>query len=237
MIKFFRRIRKSLLVESKFSKYLLYAIGEIVLVVIGILIALQVNNWNNENTNRKKEALLLKQIHRDFKSNKKQLDSIVLINKRKQKALRIFLDALVASPDSSAIDTLLKYAGDIYTIKTFNPSNGAVQALISSSSFELIQNDSLRDLLISWQDVYKDYAEEEQLERTSQIQDFAPYMRKHFNFLRPYSKPNLEVIKTVEFQNVFIDKRLLCNFVLEAIKEEEITYYLEEIIRLSKTDD
>ncbi|MEM1260720.1 MAG: DUF6090 family protein, partial [Bacteroidota bacterium] len=129
MIKFFRRIRKSLLVESKFSKYLLYAIGEIVLVVIGILIALQVNNWNNENTNRKKEALLLKQIHRDFKSNKKQLDSIVLINKRKQKALTIFLDALVASPDSSAIDTLLKYAGDIYTIKTFNPSNGAVQAL------------------------------------------------------------------------------------------------------------
>ncbi|MCW5517958.1 DUF6090 family protein [Muriicola sp. Z0-33] len=46
MIKFFRRIRKSLLSEDKFSKYLLYAIGEIVLVVIGILIALSINNWN-----------------------------------------------------------------------------------------------------------------------------------------------------------------------------------------------
>ncbi|MFX0556562.1 DUF6090 family protein [Maribacter sp. CXY002] len=48
MIKFFRRIRQKLLSENKFSKYLAYAIGEIVLVVIGILIALQINNWNEE---------------------------------------------------------------------------------------------------------------------------------------------------------------------------------------------
>ena len=46
MIKFFRKIRQNLLSENKFSKYLLYAIGEIILVVIGILIALQINNWN-----------------------------------------------------------------------------------------------------------------------------------------------------------------------------------------------
>ncbi|MEJ2113692.1 MAG: DUF6090 family protein, partial [Flavobacteriaceae bacterium] len=48
MIKLFNKIRQRLLSENKFSKYLLYAIGEIILVVIGILIALQVNNWNNE---------------------------------------------------------------------------------------------------------------------------------------------------------------------------------------------
>jgi len=46
MIKFFRKIRQQLLTENKFSKYLLYAIGEIVLVVIGILIALQIDNAN-----------------------------------------------------------------------------------------------------------------------------------------------------------------------------------------------
>ena len=48
MIKFFRKIRQRLLTENKFSKYLLYAFGEILLVVIGILIALQINNWNEE---------------------------------------------------------------------------------------------------------------------------------------------------------------------------------------------
>jgi|TARA_R110002020_G_scaffold396281_1_gene606303 sensor domain CHASE-containing protein len=48
MIKFFRKIRQRMLSESKFSRYLLYAIGEIILVVIGILIALQINTWNEE---------------------------------------------------------------------------------------------------------------------------------------------------------------------------------------------
>lgn len=48
MIKFFRKIRQKLLTENKFSKYLIYAIGEIILVVIGILIALQLNNWNTD---------------------------------------------------------------------------------------------------------------------------------------------------------------------------------------------
>jgi len=55
MIKFFRKIRQQLLTENKFSKYLLYAIGEIVLVVIGILIALQINNWNIERLLIEKE--------------------------------------------------------------------------------------------------------------------------------------------------------------------------------------
>jgi len=60
MIKFFRRIRQKLLTENKTSKYLLYAIGEIILVVVGILIALQINNWN-ENQKLKSEGIKLLQ--------------------------------------------------------------------------------------------------------------------------------------------------------------------------------
>jgi hypothetical protein len=48
LIKFFRKIRQKTLTENKFGKYLTYGIGEIILVVIGILIALQINNWNEE---------------------------------------------------------------------------------------------------------------------------------------------------------------------------------------------
>ena len=54
MIKFFRQIRQRLLMENKTSKYFKYAIGEIVLVVIGILIALQINNWNEANSEQNK---------------------------------------------------------------------------------------------------------------------------------------------------------------------------------------
>ena len=62
MIKFFRKIRQRLLTENKFSKYFLYAIGEISLVVIGILIALQVNDWNNNRKNLDLEDKILKEI-------------------------------------------------------------------------------------------------------------------------------------------------------------------------------
>ena len=59
MINFFRKIRQKLLSENKFSIYMLYAIGEIVLVVIGILIALQINNWNEFKKERVKEQKIL----------------------------------------------------------------------------------------------------------------------------------------------------------------------------------
>ena len=55
MIKFFRKYRQQLLSENRFTKYLIYAIGEIILVVIGILIALQINNWNETQKQNKEE--------------------------------------------------------------------------------------------------------------------------------------------------------------------------------------
>ncbi|RNC92087.1 MAG: hypothetical protein ED555_02975 [Allomuricauda sp.] len=73
MIKFFRRIRQKLLQEKRFSKYLLYAIGEIILVVIGILIALQINNWNDLRKERKKEMAYLKRIKEDLDFDKNYL--------------------------------------------------------------------------------------------------------------------------------------------------------------------
>ena len=66
MIKFFRNIRKTLLVEGKTTNYLKYAIGEIVLVVIGILIALQINNWNQDRIDRKNEMKILKELKTDL---------------------------------------------------------------------------------------------------------------------------------------------------------------------------
>ena len=68
MIKFFRKIRQRLLTENKFSKYLLYAIGEIVLVVIGILIALQLNTWNNNRINKDKEQVYLVGLKNDLEN-------------------------------------------------------------------------------------------------------------------------------------------------------------------------
>jgi len=75
MIKFFRKIRQKLLTENKFSKYLLYAIGEIVLVVIGILIALQINNWNELRKANNREHSLYQNILIDLENEDVRLNS------------------------------------------------------------------------------------------------------------------------------------------------------------------
>ena len=62
MLHFFRQIRQRLLTDNKFSKYLLYAVGEILLVVIGILIALQIDTWNETRKARIQESKIYKEI-------------------------------------------------------------------------------------------------------------------------------------------------------------------------------
>jgi len=81
MIKFFRKIRQKLLTENKFSKYLIYAIGEIILVVIGILIALQINNWNENKKQIKKEEKVLQQFKNELNEDLFILDEIITSNK------------------------------------------------------------------------------------------------------------------------------------------------------------
>ncbi|MDX1472079.1 MAG: DUF6090 family protein, partial [Flavobacteriaceae bacterium] len=74
MIKFFRNLRQSMISQNRVSKYLLYAIGEIILVVIGILLALQINNWNQNRIESREEFKALKNLKEDFTNNKKLLE-------------------------------------------------------------------------------------------------------------------------------------------------------------------
>ena len=76
MIKFFRKIRQRLLSENKFSKYLLYAVGEIILVVIGILIALQINNNNEARKEKALEKELINLLISDLEEKRKENLSI-----------------------------------------------------------------------------------------------------------------------------------------------------------------
>lgn len=74
MIKFFRKIRQNLVMENKTSKHFKYAIGEIVLVVIGILIALQINNWNSNRIQKANQWQLSKRLLAETKRNIKNFE-------------------------------------------------------------------------------------------------------------------------------------------------------------------
>jgi len=77
MIKFFRHIRQRMLTENRFSRYFLYAVGEIVLVVIGILIALQINTWNEESKNARLEAEYYCRLLEDLQQDVDQTDALI----------------------------------------------------------------------------------------------------------------------------------------------------------------
>ena len=95
MIKFFRKIRQKLLTENKFSKYLIYAIGEIILVVIGILIALQLNNWNELRKNEDEFKAVLQQI---FTVVDQDLENLQLIRYQLSEQIEI-IDSIVQYPE------------------------------------------------------------------------------------------------------------------------------------------
>ncbi|MHA7843527.1 MAG: DUF6090 family protein [Winogradskyella sp.] len=146
MIKFFRKIRQQLLSENKFSKYLIYAFGEIVLVVIGILIALSINNWNEKRKDKAREQLILKQLHREYKSNLAQLDEKILMRNEALVASNLLLNQ-IDNPQSINIDDFYKSIWIIIRDPTFDP---IVNDIIGSEKLRLIQNQELVELLSNW---------------------------------------------------------------------------------------
>ena len=234
---FFRKIRKRLIGQKRLNKYLIYAVGEIFLVVIGILIALSINNWNSARKDRQREAVLLNQIHRDFSSNKLQLDSILAFHRQKILKTQELIALMTTAGDSSIIEYMLKGANDIVGVKTFNPQNGSVDALINSSTFELVSNDSLRGLLVSWRGIYADFNEEQQSATRYMTDHFLPFFRKQFDYLNPYAKGNLDLIRSIEFQNIWFDSQIQSQFILDAAKDEKVEVYINDIIKLTSTYD
>ena len=99
MIKFFRNIRKKLAAENKAASYLRYAIGEIVLVVIGILIALQINNWNEARKERNNEIKYLKNLKLDLKTDLVNLDSMIIDRPNKMLSANSIINASTTKND------------------------------------------------------------------------------------------------------------------------------------------
>ncbi|MGB5316054.1 MAG: DUF6090 family protein [Robiginitalea sp.] len=161
MLRFFRNIRQSLLTDNKISKYVLYAIGEILLVVVGILIALQVDSWKNAKENDLQAQKVLSALFKEFTKNKAQLIRVKSYHSRVISASNDLLDLIAQSPEKyneRVMDSLL---AEYSYFMTFNPYNSALEASISSGDIHLIENDSLINLLFSYPAMVSDANEEE----------------------------------------------------------------------------
>ncbi|MCK5402262.1 MAG: hypothetical protein KAJ28_11570 [Flavobacteriaceae bacterium] len=133
------------------NKYILYAIGEIVLVVIGILIALSINNWNETNKVNDTEVIYLNALHDEFSNNLKEVERVMELNQRNLKIAHTLLGKMgTDDPDltEKVFDSLM-YRTILAEIQ-YRPSPGTLIELINSGNLGIISNRELRLKLASW---------------------------------------------------------------------------------------
>ena len=146
MLKFFRSFRQNIFAEDKTGRYLKYAIGEIVLVVIGILIALQINNWNEGRQSAKFERQLLVSFKNGLSEDLADIEGNIRIHQRAIAAVDSILYAL-ESETPFAVDTLARLFADLMTPTYFQHSTSAFETL-KSKGITTIANEPLRDQII-----------------------------------------------------------------------------------------
>jgi Family of unknown function (DUF6090) len=224
--------------KNKTGKYLKYAIGEIILVVIGILIALSINNWNENRLKSNKEITILANIHKEFKENKIQLEEKVKMHKIEHTSCAkiINLFPITSKPEPVVLDSLSRYLENSYGGWTFDPSQTSINALTSTSSFDIISNVELRNLLISWSDLVKDYQEDERYNKVFILNQYEVYISKHFdwNFNFKDERNDFKALQSLEFEYLVQKKYDLLNWILyQNYLLKKVQETLNKIIELS----
>ncbi|MAZ73832.1 MAG: hypothetical protein CMC70_11880 [Flavobacteriaceae bacterium] len=242
MIKFFRKIRQRMLTENKFSKYLLYAIGEIILVVIGILIALQVNNLNEE----RKLSLQLDKINQnliqEFEANQNALNTAMRgLDWTKRGGLEILL--LIGKPDKELMNTNTDSLIETSLFwPTWKPTNFVLNELKSTGKLSLLENSKIKDLLFEYER-QSEYVNDWNRRMEKSSQDIINYI-KHNGSLRNVNHNRISIKKSdLDFNNVSLfsdmrfenqmDEKVLFSQFLANVYEETDTL-INEILKETK---
>ena len=148
MINIYRKIRKQLAAEDKVGKYLKYAIGEIVLVVIGILIALQINNWNSQRKDRIREQLFIEQLSADLQTTVNEVKGIIVFFQDRAMASGRVIHAFY-KPESQN-ETIINDIFIPLSNGPYMPVMGSARALVSSGNIDMIKSSEVRSAIISY---------------------------------------------------------------------------------------
>jgi hypothetical protein len=150
MIKFFRKIRQRLLTENKFSKYLLYAVGEIILVVIGILIALAINNWKENQKILSQEITYLNNLRDDLETQINMLDVYIDYENIIIDHSNDIIKNYELNNGFDDMDSVFPKLNDLTTRWTFTNTNTTLIQMLSSNQINIIQNKKLKEELIDF---------------------------------------------------------------------------------------
>ena len=141
MIKLFRHIRQSLIMENKTANYIKYAIGEIILVVIGILIALQINNWNEQKNEDKNANVLAQSMLDDLVKDSTALQSAIDFNTKKLEIINNFISILHTPRDTWDETEFYKHMYKVFETFPFSHTDGTYSQMKSSGTLRFFNQD------------------------------------------------------------------------------------------------
>ncbi len=198
MIKFFRKIRQNLLMENKTSQYLKYAIGEIILVVIGILIALQINNWNESNKLKKEEILYLKRLKTDIEKDTLyyniRIDRANQLMDRNNSFLKKIYDEQKSINEGRTLMNIPLWDSEYLTIQ-----DNTYRELVSSGKLNTISNPTLKVAVV---DFYRLIESNE-----NYIKEANEYSRELMgNYVSTYPGSIKQTRNPKEWKKIFNDK-------------------------------
>ncbi len=210
MISFFRKLRQRLLAGNQLSKYLLYALGEILLVVIGILIALQVDNWNEERLNQERLRKYARVLMLDLRNDIKMVETSLFQasrNYRKIDSLRTYFSV---TETQNLSNTDLYVLCHSITYRPFEWNRSTLEEIKASGSLRDMENDSLKKKIIEYEAFSYHMDEDLQFDRdlaqsASELMSQILYLNvPYFAQLRKLERehpndPNLDLFKTPAF--------------------------------------
>ncbi|NER11699.1 hypothetical protein SAMN06265375_10553 [Muriicola jejuensis] len=242
MLKFFRKIRQSLVAENKVSRYFLYAIGEIILVVIGILIALQINNWNQDRLDLKEKRNLLEKVQLEFRANKVLIADHKAACQQTMKNLNSLLELV-----GSKRETLEAYNLDSLFYNSFQGeelglSDNSINSIIQSGQLRLFKNEPITTLFQQWNALSSIRVRREEKLDYWTNNHFIPFLLSFISFKEMDSnagyfwsgnsnlKPDYYLLfQKIEFENLLDNTLWMNQQVLLRLEESEAL--IEEIIR------
>ena len=233
MIKFFRKIRQNLLSEGKTGKYFKYAIGEIILVVIGILIAIQLNTFKNNNDKRNEEITHLENILSDLKQDQTELIKIIERRKSKSESAKI----MESYYHTKKVDNLNNYYSNWTNVlywEAHNPSFITFKELINSGKLSSLSNEKIKQLLLQIDYNYNELFEV----RKHMYDDYSEYLYSPFadivdyeNAIIAWSEPNKIIELSREDVEIALkNKRIKNGFTLASFNNNLLAGQLTEIL-------
>ncbi len=237
MIQFFRKIRQHHLTENKFSKYLIYAIGEIVLVVIGILIALQINNLNNERIKRIAEYKYYENIKGQITEDKEEIIGNKNSNNNHLNQFN-FAVQIIEENDRSRIDTLETIALNLTNYSDVNRQGNIYETMVNSGEINLLNNSKIKEGLRKLEETYIYINKMEDIHRDVVLNRTVTFLMDNFKiFTREATRA--DDLFSIKLQNLILffivimdEKNEIYNRALDNI--EAITELIDDELELQK---